>query len=150
MKLEGTRFGGLEVDDERVITFPRGLVGFAAARRFVLLEPKAGARIAWLQSLDVPALAFPVVPSEELGTEALPETSEIASQAGLSGDDLHVLVVVTAAGAGVTPNMMAPLVVDSESRQGVQVVLDPKRNTAPYRGGAARRAHAAREMRDVP
>ena len=51
MQLEGTRFGDIDIDDGRVIEFAAGLIGFPAARRFVLLERNPNDPIAWLQSL---------------------------------------------------------------------------------------------------
>src|SRR5207249_344922 len=56
--LRGTRFGNLEIGDERVILFREGLVGFPGENLFVLLPPVEGAQVGWLQSIATPALAF--------------------------------------------------------------------------------------------
>jgi len=39
MLLETTRFGMISVDESRAITFPKGLLGFPAYKRYVLIEP---------------------------------------------------------------------------------------------------------------
>ena len=39
MLVQTTRFGPVEVDSTRLLEFPAGLLGFARARRFALLQP---------------------------------------------------------------------------------------------------------------
>ena len=82
MQLEGTRFGDIDIDDGRVIEFAAGLIGFPAARRFVLLERNPSDPIAWLQSLDVPGLAFPVIEAGALGDDyPSPGATQLAQNA---------------------------------------------------------------------
>ena len=38
MNLETTRFGNVEIDDDRVINFSSGLLGFSSYSKFVLLQ----------------------------------------------------------------------------------------------------------------
>jgi flagellar assembly factor FliW len=132
MRVAGTRFGEIELDDKKAIVFPGGMIGFPDAKRFVLLEPRESGPVAWLQSLDVPALAFPVVDGTAVG-EAYPEPSpaKLAQDAGIAAAELTVLVVVTARkGKGLVANLLAPLVIDLASRAGAQVVLDPRKYAA--------------------
>ncbi len=130
MLIEGTRFGRIVVDDDRLITIPRGLLGFADQRRFVLHEHRQSGPIAWFQSVDTPDLAFPVMDGLSL-IEGYPEPSPaaLAASVGLGADDVALLVLVTARATGVrlTANLLAPVIVDCRSRVGAQVVLDPQR-----------------------
>jgi flagellar assembly factor FliW len=132
MLLSGTRFGEIELDEARAIAFPRGLIGFPDARRYALLEPRGSSPVAWLQSLDFPELAFPVMAREGFG-EGYPEPApaELAREAGLGSGELAVLVVVAARSrSSLVANLLAPLVIDLESRVGAQVVLDFRRYSA--------------------
>ncbi len=125
--LMGTRFGDMEVDDSRAMTFARGLVGFPEARRYVLLEPRGSSHIAWLQSLEVPVLAFPVMDGATMGPGyPKPTATELARRAGLGAERLALLVVVarTHPDGPLVANLLAPLLIDLETREGVQVVLD--------------------------
>ena len=127
IRLSKTRFGDIEVDDARTVTFPRGLIGFPDARRFVLLEPRGRAPVAWLQSIDVPELAFPVVDGACIDPSyPQPAPSELARGAGLGASELALMVIVAATGQqrNLVANMLAPLVVDLKTRTGAQVVLD--------------------------
>lgn len=139
MRIAGTRFGDIDIDDGREIVFPRGLIGFADATRYVLIEPRGRGTVAWLQSLEVPGLAFPVVDGAHIGADyPRPPAAELAQEAGLSAQDLALLVVVAARrGEGLIANLLAPIVVDLESRTGAQVVLDPKRFSPSVRMAAA-------------
>jgi flagellar assembly factor FliW len=132
MRVAGTRFGEIELEDGKAIVFPRGLIGFPDARRYVLLEPSAQRKVAWLQSLDTPELAFPVVDGALIGASyPNPAPAKLAHEAGIGESELAVLVVVAAQkGKGLVANLLAPLVVDLESRSGAQVVLDPREYSA--------------------
>jgi flagellar assembly factor FliW len=132
MRVSGTRFGEIEVEEGKAIVFPRGLIGFPEARRYVLLEPSAPGRVAWLQSLDTPELAFPVVDGRVVGgSYPNPTPEKLAHDAGIGESELAVLVVVAAQkGKGLVANLLAPLVVDLESRSGAQVVLDHRQYSA--------------------
>ena len=60
MQLETTRFGSVEIDDNRVINFPSGMLGFSSYTKFVLLQPDEQGVFFWLQSTETPDLAFVV------------------------------------------------------------------------------------------
>lgn len=60
MEVRTSRFGTVNIADDRVITFQKGLLGFAECKRFCLLEPAEDACFFWLQSLEDPDLAFVV------------------------------------------------------------------------------------------
>ena len=59
MNVMTTRFGAVEIDDDRIIEMPDGMIGFAE-QRFILLSPDNNGRFFWFQSVDNPALAFVV------------------------------------------------------------------------------------------
>jgi flagellar assembly factor FliW len=129
MRIAGTRFGDIEVDEGKEIVFARGLIGFVDAKRYVLIEPRGRAPVAWLQSLEIPGLAFPVIDGAVVGGDyPRPSAPELAHDAGLAADDLAVLVVVSARkGEGLIANLLAPIVIDMQTRTGAQVVLDHRR-----------------------
>jgi flagellar assembly factor FliW len=132
MRVSGTRFGEIELDDAKTIVFAAGLVGFPEARRYVLLDSPEAGQIAWLQSLDIPALAFPVVDGAAIDRSyPQPGAAELAHEAGFGDRELAVLVIVAAPrGKGLFANLLAPLVVGLTSRRGAQIVLDPRRYAA--------------------
>src|SRR5690554_6204000 len=60
MNVQTTRFGTIEVDDSRIITFPAGLLGFSSFKKYALLQPDDDGVFFWLQSVETPDLAFVV------------------------------------------------------------------------------------------
>jgi flagellar assembly factor FliW len=133
MRIEGTRFGELEIDAARVITLESGLIGFPEETRFVLLMPAKGRSVAWLQSLMTPALAFPVLSGDAIrpAYSAL-ELEGLARNAAIEPDALSVFVIVAARPRErrMVANLLAPIVVDAASQRGAQVVLDAKAYSA--------------------
>ncbi len=39
MNVETTRFGAVDVDENRILTFPAGLLGFSSFKSYALLQP---------------------------------------------------------------------------------------------------------------
>ena len=128
MKIFDTkRFGRIPVEDERIIIFPDGLLGFPSSRRFVLLETAENGVFYWLQSLDDPALAFVVIDPVHL-------VPDYRDRLLLSDWDreffdpegpatLHAMAIVTFSETGASANLQGPLLIRESDRLGRQVVL---------------------------
>jgi len=128
MIVESERFGRLELPEADAIAFPRGLIGFPEEREFVLLAREGSERVAWLQSMRTPALAFPVVSAHGLGVE-YPDVPLPAPWG--EAPDLAVLAVLAApTGGPATVNLMAPVIVNAATRRGEQVLLEGTRFSA--------------------
>jgi len=134
MLMETLRFGPLEVDEERLITFPDGLLGFPRRRRFALIQTSPDPVFFWLQSAEDPALAFVVcdplafVPDYQVPVRA--EDLEPLQLQDLS--DCQVLVIVNKVGDHLTANLLGPLVIGAHSRLGRQLVLSDSRYGARH------------------
>jgi flagellar assembly factor FliW len=131
MQINSQRFGVVNLEDDAVLSFPSGIIGFPREQAFALIPHQGSNYLAWLQSVHNPALAFPVVSAHFYG-EAYPDVSvvEPAHAAGVQGaaDDFAVLVVLCAPiGQPATVNLMAPIIVNSETRTGAQVILEGSR-----------------------
>ncbi len=130
MQLANTRFGTIEFEDARALTFASGLIGFSAEKRFIFLEPPAGRTVAWLQSLTTPELAFPVIPAAFFGQEyPEPGFRELARRARVLGSGepevTGLVIIASQKPVGWIANLLAPIVVNVDARVGAQVVLDP-------------------------
>ena len=58
MQFETTRFGTIEVPEEAILQFPKGLYGLEKTRGFCLLAHDETGCFRWLQSLEEPAVAM--------------------------------------------------------------------------------------------
>ncbi len=134
MKVESSRFGELEVDEETLIIIPSGMVGFPDDTRFVWIAHKNSADIVWFQSAKTKELAFPMINAANIaaGYPDVP-VEKMAEQVGIDFEDptvLALMVVLSAsAQGGPTVNLMAPVVINSQSRRGAQIVLTNSRFT---------------------
>jgi flagellar assembly factor FliW len=129
MNLETTRFGTVEIADDRVITFPTGLLGFSSYTSFVLLQPDEQGVFFWLQSTEAPDLAFvvtdPALWVPDFQANIRKDQMEELGMAKL--EDAQVLVIVNKRDDLLTANLQGPLVVNVDGRTGMQLVLAEKR-----------------------
>ncbi|OQX69220.1 MAG: hypothetical protein B6A08_05905 [Sorangiineae bacterium NIC37A_2] len=149
MKFATTRFGELEIQDDTLITLSAGMVGFPKDTLYAFIPHRDSADVAWLQSVQNPSVAFPLLNATRVGPDYPDVPLEtIAEQAGIAFEnvaDLALLVVLSAsAGDAPTVNLMAPVVINVATRVGAQVVLVGSRfQTARLgRKSAERGAHA--------
>lgn len=122
--VETTRFGTIEVPEEKVIAFPQGLLGFPGLRRYVLLDHKE-TPLKWLQAVDDPAVAFIVAEPQVVGTgwdvTLGADVREFLS-AG-QGDQIVIFLILRVEEGKVVANLEGPLAINGRLRVGVQAVL---------------------------
>jgi len=129
MIVQTSRFGSVEVDQDRVITFSRGILGFPKFKNYILIQPEADATFYWLQSLDAADLAFVVTdPLLFVPDYQIPLREETRQDLGLSDlAEANVLVIVNKVGDTLTANLQGPLVVHATSRVAAQIVISEKK-----------------------
>lgn len=124
-------FGEVELDDNKILEFPNGIIGFEEYKHYAILydtdkEDETG--ISWLQSLDEPSLALPVVDPFAIISEYAPRIEDelLKPLNHATDEDLIVLLVLTVPSdmTKVTANMKAPIIINAKERKGVQLVVD--------------------------
>ena len=128
MKISSPVVGEIEVSPERVITFPAGLPGFEACRQFALLhaEGNDAPQLFMLQSLDDADVGFTVTTPDILGLnyEFVLSDAEVDDLQLTEPADVSVLLIVRRDGDNpVHANVMAPLVVNTATRRGLQKII---------------------------
>jgi flagellar assembly factor FliW len=125
------RFGPLEYDESRVVSFPSGLPGFEHETRFVLLERPEWTPIVFLQSLHGADLCFLAAPvgtldpgySLSVTREDLQKLSLNEERQPNSDEQVLCLALLCAPENGpLTGNLLAPVVVNLRNRIAVQAV----------------------------
>jgi flagellar assembly factor FliW len=117
------------VQDDTLITFPQGLIGFAQHTSFTLLEPQGGYPLKFLQSRRDPGVTFTCMDAACAKMDyEVPLAPDDALALDLHApEDAMVLVIVTVPGSDprqTTANLAGPLVINVRTRTGRQVVLD--------------------------
>jgi len=130
MQINSQRFGVVELEDDAILNFPAGIIGFPRERQFALIPHNGSQYLAWLQSVSSPELAFPVVSAHAFEQYPDVPVNQAAHAAGVLGaeDDYAVLAVLCAPiGQPATVNLLAPVVVNAQTRTGAQVILEGSR-----------------------
>jgi flagellar assembly factor FliW len=132
VKVETKWFGTVEIDDGKVITFEKGLMGFEDYKKFVIVYESEDDRehsIMWLQSLDETALALPVIRPEFIKEDYDPVVEdELVFGLGENIHDANLLVLVTLTVPQdikrMTCNLKAPLIINTDTMKAVQLVAN--------------------------
>lgn len=134
MEVQTSRFGKVEIAEDRVINFPKGLLGFQQHMKYCLLQPSEDACFFWLQSLDDPNLAFVVAdPAQFFPEYSVPVRQEQMGDLRMTSlEESQVFVIVNKVGATLTGNLQGPLVVNTRERIGEQFVLAEKKWTTRH------------------
>jgi flagellar assembly factor FliW len=161
MKLNTKHFGEIEVLDDRCITFENGLPGFDDVHRFILLDstdPESPFK--WLQSVDVPQLAFaianPFMIKPDYDIEISDETVKGIEIENAADVAIYSIVIVPDDISRISMNLKAPIVINSKNRRGMQIILDTEKyNVRHYildeiqKQGVAQNARADKEEGSV-
>lgn len=129
MTVETTRFGMIDCTEDDLVELPEGLLGFPDQRRFVVVEHKEGSPFRWLQSADDPNLAFLVINPGNFRTDYSPELpSTPANELELTEETPTVVYAIVSIPPGkpeeMTANLAGPIVINAETRTGMQVVIE--------------------------
>ncbi|OWZ84851.1 flagellar assembly protein FliW [Natranaerobius trueperi] len=124
--------GEIEIDDQKVITFPNGLIGFSDHKRYLLLEGEEGTPFWYLQSVENEALFFVLIDPNQFFNDYQIDIhkNELASIDLEDSSSAVVLTLVTVPDDinKATANLKGPLIINPDRRLGKQIVLHP----SPY------------------
>lgn len=136
MKIESPMLGTIEITEDRIIDFPDGLPGFEQCKRFVILHEESDAPSVYvLQSADEPQVAFSITSPLQIGVRyEFSLTDDEAKMLELARpEDVTVAIIVrkddegegnTPGGAGLRANFIAPVIINTVSRKGLQKVIN--------------------------
>ncbi len=127
MIIETGSFGPLNIGNEEIIHIPQGILGFQELKKYCLVDPGDDTLILWLQSLEKPQVAFPVLEPKIYKADYIVK---------LAGADLRELKLENLGRAAVfniltipddvskmTANLKAPIVINIREQLAKQVVL---------------------------
>ena len=133
MIVNTTRFGNLEISEEKVVTFPFGLPGFNGCVKWCLLHPEDNISVNWLQSVEDPAVALIIADPDVYfdNYDVRVDARELAPIGVEPGDvegqpppiALRVVLSVDPKNSELTANLGAPILINLQSRQAMQMPL---------------------------
>lgn len=123
-------FGEIGIDGQKLIQFPEGIIGFEQLKKFLLIHDaeKTDSRIVWLQSIDEPAFALPVIDPLIIKEDYNPVIEdELLNKIGeIKENELLVLVILKVPSdiTQMTVNLKAPVVINPNTRMGCQILAE--------------------------
>lgn len=130
MRINTKVFGEIEIEDEKIIHFPSGIIGFPELTEFALVhdEEKGVGAIHWMQSVQEPAFAMPVMDPLLVCPDYNPEVDdELLKPIGdLNPEETLVMVTVTVPHdlTKMSVNLKGPIVINAEEKRACQVIVE--------------------------
>lgn len=130
-------FGEIEVDQDKLISFVQGIIGFPDLKDFLLIhDSESSGSIRWLQSIQEPAFAMPVIDPLFVMPDYNPSIEdELLKPLGIaSEEDLLVLVTITVPSdlKKMSVNLKAPIVINGKNRKANQIITDDEQYLVKY------------------
>ena len=138
MKINTKVFGEIEIADEKIIHFPSGIIGFPEMTDFALVhdEEKGVGAIHWLQSVQEPAFAMPVMDPLLVRPDYNPEIDDelLKSIGELIPEEMLVLVTVTVPSdlTKMSVNLRGPIIINAAEKKACQVIIEGEDYAVKY------------------
>lgn len=128
MKINTTRFGEVEVNENLIFNFVSPIIGYNELKKYALIEHDENSCFKWLQSMENPEVAFPVTSAGyfniEYNFEIQDEEAAIIDLKSV--EDLIVLNIASIPNnnpKGTTINLRAPIITNISNLKSMQIIL---------------------------
>lgn len=137
MNIQTKYHGDIEIQQEDVLTFPKGIPAFEDEKKFVILALQEGTPISILQSVKTPNLAFfigdvfSIFPDYDI---ELPQNAiETLELDNAQNAVVYCIMTVKESFFESTANLKAPVIINSIKKIGKQVVLNQSNYETKHR-----------------
>ena len=132
MKVNTRLFGEIDIADDKIIEFPDGIIGFPDLTKFTLIydkdEDQKSRSLMYLQSMDEPQFAMPVVMPNDIFPDYNPTINDdlLEDIGDLTPTNTYVLVTITVPQdiTKMTVNLKGPFVINTDTLKGVQLMVE--------------------------
>lgn len=134
MKIATKYLGEVEINEDKIIHFEKGIPSFLDEKQFILLPFGEGTPLYILQSVKTPELGFVVVSPFQFFPDYQVKLTD-STIAGLEiekEEDVALFVILTVQDpfTNTTANLQGPVVINSKKQKGKQIPLsDPNYGT---------------------
>lgn len=136
MKLETKYHGVLNYEEEEIITFPNGMLGFENLNKFIMFSVEENPMFSILHSLEDKDIGFLVIsPFEVMENYEVKLSDNIIQQLNITEEkDVILLNTVTlnSKAENITVNLRAPIVINIKQKLGEQIIVDNEEYLIKY------------------
>ena len=128
MKINTLRFGEIDIEEGRIFNFALPIIGFNDLKRFVILDLNKDSFFKWLQSVEDPSLAFPVVSVFSMNVDYTIDLPDNVVET-LNISNVESILVLNIASIPqdnpqeTTLNLLAPIIFNLDNQTAGQVIL---------------------------
>lgn len=130
-------FGEVDVNEEKLINFSQGIIGFPDLKRFMLIhDDENESSISWLQSVDEPSFAMPVIDPLMIDAEYNPQIEDelLKPLSIVEGTEILVVTTITVPAdiTKMTVNLKAPIIINAENLKAAQLIVEDDKYEVRY------------------
>lgn len=132
-------FGEVTIDEDKLITFSNGIIGYPELTKFALIhdeESGKNAGMRWLQSMQKPEFAMPVMDPLSILQSYDPEVNDelFLSLGELEPEEMLVLVTVTVPKdiTKMSMNLRAPIIINAKEKKACQIITEGEMYQVKY------------------
>ncbi len=136
MKIKTRHFGEIEFDEKRIINFNEGIPGFRELKKYILIEDPESPFV-YLQSVEDGMVSFIIINPYLLKRDYTIEIKDtyINLLGGGVAADFSIFVIATIVDKFelATVNLLAPIIIQNETRKGMQIILEKTEYTTRHK-----------------
>ncbi len=136
MNIMTKNFGKIEVNENQIIYFEEGIPGFRDLKEYVLIEDTESA-FCYLQSIQEGNISFIMINPYLLKKDYTINIKEQYIEALGGGEDkefsIYVIATILDTVEKATVNLVAPVLIQNEKRQGMQIILENTKYTTRHK-----------------
>lgn len=132
-------FGTVDIAEDKILDFPMGMIGFENLRKFAIIydsEREERAKISWLQSMEEPTLALPIVHPSVIFEDYSPVVEDELMKNIGDPADADVLIFTTLSIPSdltkMTANLKAPIIINTKDRKAMQIIVENEEYPVKY------------------
>lgn len=130
MLIKTKHFGEIQIEDDKIITFDDGILGFSDYKKYTIVfdSEDENPKISWLQSVEEAAFALPVISPLLVKEDYAPTVNDelLEGLGELNDENLVILLALTVPKdlTKMTANLKAPFIINSDTKKGIQIIAE--------------------------
>jgi flagellar assembly factor FliW len=122
MKIKTLQFGEIEYDENLIVKFADGILGFEQMKDFLLIKMDDDI-FYWLTSVDNPDIIFPLIGIRLIDPEYVEKPD----------NEAFGIVKLDKDPSNITVNLKAPVYINHDRKEGFQIILDNDKYPLTYK-----------------
>lgn len=128
MKINTSKFGEVEVNEDFIFNFIEPILGYENLKKYTLIDHLPGSPFKWLQSIEDPNVSFPVtypgffeldykfvIPEENVKKLEITNHESVLS--------INIACIPPGNPQLATINLLGPIIINIDNRKAMQIVL---------------------------